>query len=141
MKNLPRLVDVTSFSDKRGSLGVVEDTDLPFDIKRVYYLFDVPLGAVRGEHGHKSLQQLIICMNGICEITLNDGYEQFHFRLSSPAQGLYVPSGMWRRLHFREPSTVCCVLASQNYDKDDYIFTYEEFQAWVQDRDDRNGSE
>lgn len=134
MNDVPRLVDVTSFSDVRGSLGVVEARDLPFDIERVYYLFDVPLGAVRGEHGHKTLQQLIICMNGICEITLTDGHQSHFFELRRPSQALYVPPGMWRRLHFREPATVCCVLASQPYDKSDYIFSYEEFLAWVREQ-------
>lgn len=129
--NTPTLREITSFSDARGRLGVIEDADLPFDIRRVYYLFDVPLGAKRGEHGHKTLQQLIICMSGICEITLNNGYEQFHFRLDSPAQGLYVPPRMWRSLHFREPGTVCCVLASQPFERDDYIYTFEEFRDYI----------
>lgn len=135
MKHPPRLFDVNSFRDKRGGLCVLEGADLPFPIQRVYYLFDVPLGAVRGEHGHKKLEQLMICMNGICDITLNDGSQSYQFRLETPAQALYVPAGMWRQLHFREPSTVCCVLASAPYDKEDYLFAYEDFQNWVQQQD------
>lgn len=128
----PRLVDVKTFTDLRGSLGVVEEGDLPFTILRVYYLFDVPLGAVRGEHGHKTLQQLLICMHGVCDVVLNDGSRQHHFVLETPAKGLYVPPGMWRRLDFRAPETVCCVLASQPYDRDDYLFAFEDFRAWVE---------
>jgi len=132
---VPHLIDIRNYIDSRGSLGVVEDADLPFQIRRMYYLFNVPLGAVRGEHGHKKLQQLIICMNGICDITLNNGFEQFPFRLDSPAKALYVPPRMWRSLHFREPSTVCCVLASRPYEKEDYLFTYEEFRRFVRETD------
>jgi dTDP-4-dehydrorhamnose 3,5-epimerase-like enzyme len=131
MDHSPSLIEVSNFIDMRGSLGVVEDSALPFDIRRMYYLFDVPLGAVRGEHGHKKLQQLILCLNGQCDITLNDGHRQYHFELPSPAQGLFVPPGLWRQLRFREPATVCCVLASMPYDKDDYIFSFDEFEAWV----------
>ncbi len=133
------MFDARSFHDKRGSLAVLEGGDLPFQIRRIYYLFDVPLGAVRGEHGHKKLEQLMICMNGICDVTLNDGHRSHHFRLESPAQALYVPPGMWRQLHFREPATVCCVLASAPYDRDDYLFDYEEFQKWVQEQE--NGAD
>lgn len=129
--DIPRIIDLPSFIDARGSLGVVEGTTLPFDIRRVYYLYDVPIGAVRGEHGHKRLQQLILCMHGQTEITLNDGKRQYPFTLSGPAQGLYVPPGMWRRLRFVMPGTVVCVLASRPYETDDYIYTYEEFLAWV----------
>lgn len=137
MKSSPALLEIRCFQDKRGSLCVLEGEDLPFDIKRIYYLFNVPLGATRGEHGHKTLKQLIICMNGICDIVLNDGYQQYHFKLETPSRALYVPAGMWRQLHFREPSTVCCVLASAPYDKDDYLFEYEDFCRWV--RDQNNG--
>lgn len=134
MKHIPRLIDRNCFRDKRGGLCVLEGDDLPFAIQRVYYLFDVPFGAIRGEHGHKKLEQLIICMNGICDITLNDGYRSYEYRLERPTEVLYIPAGMWRQLHFREPSTVCCVLASAPYDKEDYLFSYEDFQAWVQTR-------
>jgi dTDP-4-dehydrorhamnose 3,5-epimerase-like enzyme len=131
---VPSVVAIRSHLDARGSLGVVEGADLPFEIRRIYYLFDVPIGAVRGEHGHKQLEQLIICMNGRCDITLNDGRGQFHFTLDRPTQGLHVPPGMWRQLRFREPGTVVCVLASRPYEVEDYIYSFEEFLTWAKAR-------
>lgn len=136
MNSLPRVFDVNSFRDGRGGLCVLEGEGLPFTVERIYYLFDVPLGAIRGEHGHKKLEQLVICMNGACDITLNDGRQSYHFLLDDPAKALYIPPGMWRQLAFQKPSTVCCVLASTRYDRDDYLFTYEDFQKWVQDESD-----
>lgn len=127
----PTLVQLPRFVDGRGSLGVIEDKDLPFDIRRIYYLYDVPMGAARGEHGHKQLEQLILCMHGQVEIILNDGTRQFPFTLTDASMGLYLPPGLWRRLRFLVPETVVCVLASRPYEKDDYIFEYEEFLAWT----------
>ncbi|MFN4131179.1 MAG: sugar 3,4-ketoisomerase, partial [Paracoccaceae bacterium] len=109
-------------------------TTLPFDIRRVYYLYDVPIGAVRGEHGHKRLQQLILCMHGQVEVTLNDGHSQFPFTLMDSSTGLYLPPGLWRRLRFLVPETVVCVLASRPFEKDDYIYEYEEFLVWARQR-------
>lgn len=128
------MVDLQNFSDARGCLGVVEAQDLPFDINRIYYLFDVPIGAVRGEHGHKELQQLLICMNGACRVTLNDSAERFHFDIDSPVVGLYVPPGMWRSLQFLAANTVVCVLASRPYEEEDYIYSFEEFRTWAQSK-------
>lgn len=130
----PVLVQLPSHIDGRGSLGVVEAADLPFDIRRIYYLYDVPMGAVRGEHGHKRLQQLILCLHGEVEIVLNDGARQFPFTLTDASTGLYLPPGLWRRLRFLVPETVVCVLASLPYEKDDYIYEYEEFLAWARAR-------
>lgn len=129
----PKLLDVACFSDARGQLGVVEGSDLPFDIKRIYYLFDIPIGAVRGEHGHKRLEQLMICMNGACEVTFNDGTRQFKFTLDTPGKGVLVPPGLWRSISFKEPNSVLCVMASHAYEQDDYLYSYEEYLAWVQE--------
>jgi len=128
---VPRLLDAPSFMDGRGVLGVLEGAALPFDIQRVYYLYDVPIGAVRGEHGHKRLEQLIICMHGQTEAMLNDGTRQFPFVLNSPSQVLYVPSGHWRQLRFKAPETVVSIMASRPYEVDDYIYEYEDFLTWV----------
>ena len=133
--SLPSIVDVRSHLDARGSLGVVEGADLPFDIQRVYYIFDVPIGAVRGEHGHKRLEQLIICMHGVVEITLNDGTGQYHFTLDTPAKALHVPPGLWRSLKFQMPGTVVCVLASRPYETEDYLYSFEDYLAWARTRD------
>ena len=132
---IPSFFPVTTHRDARGSLGAMEGDDLPFDVRRVYYLFDVPIGAVRGEHGHKTLEQLMICMHGRVEVTLNDASGQFHFVLDSPAIALHIPPGLWRSLRFVDPDTVVCVLASQPYDRQDYIYTFEEFLTWVASKD------
>jgi hypothetical protein len=127
----PSIVEIRSHSDARGALGVVENATLPFDIQRVYYLYGVPIGATRGEHGHKELEQLIICMHGRVDVTLNDGHRQYPYTLERPDQGLHVPPGMWRSLYFREPGTVVCVLASRPYEVADYIYSFEEFRTWA----------
>lgn len=137
----PSIVEIRSHIDARGSLGVVEGGDLPFAIRRVYYLYGVPIGAIRGEHGHKELEQIIICMHGRVDITLNDGRRQYPFTLDRPSQGLHVPPGLWRSLHFREPGTVVCVLASRPYEVADYIYEFEEYRNWALARPDENGQE
>lgn len=138
--SLPAIVPVRSHLDARGSLGVIEQADLPFQVQRVYYLFDVPIGAVRGEHGHKQLEQLMICMHGRLEVTLNDGSGQFHFTLDTPASALHVPPGLWRSLKFLEPGTVVCVLASRPYEKNDYIYSFEDYLVWARSRREASGA-
>lgn len=128
---LPELINIACFSDARGQLGVIESAELPFEIKRVYYLFDIPMGAVRGEHGHKKLQQFMVCMNGACEITFNDGDQQFKFTLDTPSAGVLVPPGLWRSIRFTKPDSVLCVFASHPYEQDDYLYSYEEFLEWI----------
>jgi len=126
----PQLIDLTHFKDQRGELGVIEQSSLPFDIQRVYYIFGVPIGAVRGEHAHKQLQQLMICMNGTCEISFSDGTQWFDFTLDRPSVGILVPPGMWRKIRFVTPDSVLCVMASRPYEPEDYIHSYEEFLVW-----------
>lgn len=128
----PCLVDLPNFTDARGQLGVVEAGDLPFDINRFYYLYGVPLGAQRGEHGHKRLQQILICLHGSCTVSLNDGVSITEFKLDSPDTGLYVAPGFWRSLSFNAPGTVVGVLASRPYETEDYLYTFEDFLAWKQ---------
>ena len=115
-------------SDRRGNLTVVENgKTLPFDVKRVYYLYDVPGGESRGAHAHKELSQLIIAASGSFTVTLDDGKCKRSFFLNRPYQGLYVKSGMWRTLEDFSSGAVCMVLASDVYKASDYIRTYEEF--------------
>ncbi|MEH6834738.1 MULTISPECIES: sugar 3,4-ketoisomerase [Falsihalocynthiibacter] len=128
----PCLLSLPNFSDARGQLGVVESGALPFEIKRFYYLFDVPLGAQRGEHGHKQLQQVMICLHGSCTVTLNDSKSTTEYKLTSPDVGLYVARGLWRSLSFDAPGTVVGVLASRPFETDDYLYTFEDFLAWKQ---------
>jgi len=108
-------------SDRKGNLTVVQNEDtLPFDVKRVYYLYDVPGGESRGSHAHRELSQLIIAASGSFRVTLDDGKIKRSFFLNRPYQGLYVRPGLWR-------GAVCMVLASDVYRKEDYIRDYNEF--------------
>lgn len=115
-------------SDRKGNLTVVENGQtLPFDVKRVYYLYDVPGGENRGSHAHKELSQLIIAASGSFTVTLDDGNCKRSFFLNRPYQGLYVKPGMWRDLEDFSSGAVCMVLASEVYQKEDYIRDYQEF--------------
>ena len=115
-------------SDRKGNLTVVENgTTLPFDVKRVYYLYDVPGGESRGAHAHRNLEQLIVAASGSFTVTLNDGKSKRSFFLNRPYQGLYVKSGLWRDLGDFSSGAVCMVLASEVYDAADYIRDYDEF--------------
>lgn len=115
-------------SDRKGNLTVVENGQtLPFDVKRVYYLYDVPGGENRGSHAHKELNQLIIAASGSFTVTLDDGKCKRSFFLNRPYQGLYVKPGMWRDLEDFSSGAVCMVLASDVYLKEDYIREYNEF--------------
>ena len=115
-------------SDRKGNLTVVENgKTLPFNVKRVYYLYDVPGGENRGAHAHKELEQLIIAASGSFTVTLDDGNSKRSFFLNRPYQGLYVKPGLWRDLVDFSSGAVCMVLASDIYKKEDYIRDYNEF--------------
>ena len=115
-------------SDRKGNLTVVENgVTLPFDVKRVYYLYDVPGGENRGSHAHKELSQLIIAASGSFTVTLDDGQNKRSFFLNRPYQGLYVKPGMWRDLVDFSSGAVCMVLASDVYKTEDYIRSYDDF--------------
>ena len=115
-------------SDRKGNLSVVQNgSTVPFDVKRVYYLYDVPGGESRGSHAHKELNQLIIAASGSFRVTLDDGNVKRSFTLNRPYQGLYVKPGIWRVLDDFSSGAVCLVLASELYDKEDYIRDYQEF--------------
>lgn len=118
-------------SDRKGNLTVVENGQtLPFDVKRVYYLYDIPGGESRGAHAHKDLEQLIIAASGSFTVTLDDGNCKRSFFLNRPYQGLYVKSGIWRDLDDFSAGAVCMVLASDVYKAEDYIRSYEDFVAF-----------
>ena len=115
-------------SDRKGNLSVVENgATLPFDVKRVYYLYDVPGGEDRGSHAHRDLEQLIVAASGSFTVTLADGKCKRSFFLNRPYQGLYVKPGMWRELTDFSSGAVALVLASDIYKKEDYIRDYDEF--------------
>lgn len=115
-------------SERKGNLSVVENgITLPFDIKRAYYLYDVPGGESRGAHAHKELEQLIIAASGSFTVTLDDGTTKRSFFLNRPYQGLLVKPGLWRDLEDFSSGAVCLVLASDIYKNDDYIRDYNEY--------------
>ena len=118
-------------SARKGDISVVENgLTVPFDTKRVYYLYDVPGGVNRGGHAHKELQQLIVAVSGSFTVVLDDGSVKRSFILNRPYMGLYVVPGIWRVLEDFSSGSVCLVLASEKYDPDDYIRDYDEFIAF-----------
>ena len=115
-------------SDRKGNLTVVENgITLPFDVKRVYYLYDVPGGESRGSHAHKELEQLVVAASGSFRVTLDDGKSKRTFYLNRPYQGLFIKPGLWRDLDDFSSGAVCMVLASDVYKAEDYIRDYQEF--------------
>lgn len=128
LTNECKLIDIPKVSDLRGNLSYIEAGEhLPFDIKRVYYLYNLPDGSERGSHAHKNLSQFIIAMSGSFDVVLNDGREQKRFHLNRPDYGLYVCPMMWRDLDNFSSGAVCMVLASEHYDEADYIRDYQQF--------------
>lgn len=127
-----RLLELPRVHDPRGNLTFLESSrQIPFEIRRVYYLYDVPGGAERGGHAHKALHQLMIAMSGSFDCTLDDGRERRKFHLNRPYYGLYIPPRLWRELDNFSSGSVCMVLASEFYTEDDYLRTYEAFQGFV----------
>lgn len=125
-----RLVNLPKIYDPRGNLTFIEGgSHIPFEIKRVYYLYDVPGGAERGGHAHKELHQLIIAMSGSFDVILDDGNGKHRFHLNRSYYGLYVCPMMWRELDNFSSGSVCLVLASNQYDEADYYRDFKEFIA------------
>ena len=128
-----RLVDLPKIGDPRGNLTFIEGGQhVPFDIARVYYLYDVPGGEARGGHAHKRLEQLVIAASGSFDIVLNDGAETRTFSLNRSYVGLYVPRMLWRELENFSSGSVCLVLASRPYEEDDYYRDFDAFTAAAQ---------
>jgi dTDP-4-dehydrorhamnose 3,5-epimerase-like enzyme len=126
-----KLIDLPVVPDERGNLSFIEENrHIPFDIKRVYWLYDVPGGATRGAHAHKKLYQLIIAASGSFRVTLDDGTQKRSFFLNRSYQGLLVVPGIWRDLDDFSSGAVCMVLASELYDADDYIRDYGDFLSF-----------
>lgn len=125
-----KLIDIPIAHDIRGSLAVVEGETIPFSIKRVYYLFDVPTDAYRGGHAHKNLYQCIVALSGSFEVVLDDGKHKKRVMLNKPNKGLLIPTGIWRELENFSSGAVCLVLASEEFDEEDYIRDYDEFLTY-----------
>ncbi|MCQ2244477.1 MAG: FdtA/QdtA family cupin domain-containing protein [Bacteroidaceae bacterium] len=124
---LPKITDPT-----RGSLTFVQNSDeFPFEIKRAYWTYDVPAGEWRGGHAHKKLKQLILAVSGCFTLKLDDGKEKKEFLLKNPFQAVLIEEGIWRELHDFSAGAVCMVLASEEFDEEDYIRDYDEFIEWT----------
>ena len=117
--------------DERGQLVSLEEfTDIPFEIKRVYYMYDTGKNVRRGYHAHKNLEQILICIHGSCKILLDNGREKKKVFMEKPYEGLYIPNNMWREMYDFSPDAVLMCLASDVYKEEDYIRDYEEFLAY-----------
>ncbi|WP_269620998.1 sugar 3,4-ketoisomerase [Zhongshania sp. BJYM1] len=122
------MLDLPVRGDDRGSLIALEGgITLPFEIKRVYYIFDTSDGVSRGFHAHKKLQQLMVCLSGRCRVVLDDGVRREEVWLESPTQGLQIGNMIWREMHDLSPGCVILVVAGEYYNEDDYIRSYQDF--------------
>ncbi len=121
------LIKIPKIEDPRGNLSVIENDIVPFDIKRVYYLYDVPAGAERGGHAHKKLQQFLVALSGSFEVVLNDGNEEQIITLNKPFEGLLIKNEIWRELKNFSSGAVCLVVASEVFDEEDYIRDFKDF--------------
>jgi dTDP-4-dehydrorhamnose 3,5-epimerase-like enzyme len=122
------MMDLPRVNDPRGNLTFLEsNTHLPFDIKRVFYLYDVPTAASRGSHAHKSLEQFLVCLSGSFDVEIDDGVNRKTIHLNRPWKGLYIPPMIWAGEVNFDPGTICLVMASMPYDESDYYRNYEEF--------------
>ena len=124
--SIPKIIDEKG----RGKLSVIEKSIIPFEIKRVYYLYDVPSDAFRGGHAHKDLYQFMIPLSGSFEVSIDDGFNSKKIMLNKPDQGLLIPSGIWREMDNFSAGSVCLVLASEVYDESDYFRDYNSFQDY-----------
>lgn len=126
--DLCKIIELPKIPDPRGNLTFIEGgRHIPFDIKRVFYLYDVPTGEDRGEHAHKELQQFLICLSGSFDVTLDDGRTKSVIKMNRPWKGLYIPPMIWASEVNFDSGSVCLVLTSDYYNEADYIRDYNEF--------------
>lgn len=124
-----KFIDIPKIEDRRGNLSVIEKDCIPFEIKRVYYLYDVPSGAYRGGHAHKEQLEFLIALSGSFEVVLKDGENEQKIMLNRPDKGLLIPTGIWRELENFSSGAVCLVLASDVFSEDDYIRNFKTFKS------------
>lgn len=128
------IIAIPKIEERRGNLSVIENDTIPFDIKRVYYLYDVPTGSERGGHAHKELQQFLVALSGSFDVVLNNGKEEQIVTLNKPYEGLLIKSGIWRELRNFSSGSICLVVASEVYIEEDYIYDFDEFVAYANDK-------
>ena len=130
-----RLINLPRINDPRGNLTFIEnDRHIPFEIKRVYYLYDVPGGSARAGHAHKTLHQFLIAMSGSFDVTVDDGEQKMKFHLNRSYYGLYIPPMTWREIDNFSSGSVCLALASDFFDETDYYRQYSEFKKAIEDK-------
>ena len=129
---LGKLIDLPKIADPRGNLTIAEERkDIPFDVKRVYWVYDVPSGENRGGHAHRQCSEFIVAVSGSFTVTLNNGTEQKTYLLNHPYQGLLVGTGIWRTLDDFSSGAVCLVLASERFAEDDYIRDFDQYLEYL----------
>ncbi len=125
------IIDLPKFEDPRGNLSFIEEfKQIPFKIERVYWIYDVPGGQVRGGHAFKEQQELIVALSGSFDVLVDDGIEKQTFSLNRSYYGLYIPAGMWRQMENFSTNSLAMILSSTPFNEDDYIRNYDEFKAY-----------
>ncbi len=131
-----KTIELPRFLDRRGNLSVIEQMkQIPFEIERTYWIYDVPGGEMRGGHAYKSNREFIVALSGGFDVVLDDGVERRTFPLNRSYYGLYVPNGIWREMNNFSTNSVALVLASEPYSPQDYIFDYEQYKTMTFDED------
>lgn len=125
------IIDIPKINNAKGNIGVIENDTIPFEIKRVYYLFDVPSGAKRGGHAHKNLKQILIAISGSFDVILKDGKNKETVTLNRPDKGLLIENNIWRELENFSSGAVCLVMASEVFSEEDYIRTYKDYLKFI----------
>ena len=130
-----KLLNLPKIGDERGNLSIIEQIkQIPFEIKRVHWIYDVPGGVNRGSHAYKETQEFIVALSGSFDVEVDDGSSKQVFPLNRSYYGLYVPNGMWRTMTNFSTNSLALVLSSTDYDENDYIMDYEEYRLWTRDR-------
>ncbi|WP_329804729.1 sugar 3,4-ketoisomerase [Flavobacterium facile] len=126
-----KIIDIPKINNTKGNIGVIENNTIPYEIKRVFYLFDVPSGAKRGGHANKKTNQVLIAISGSFDVVLKDGNSKEIITLNRPDKGLLIENNIWRELENFSSGSVCLVLASEEFSEEDYIRSYKEYLSFV----------
>ena len=127
-KDWVRIIDIPKVHERRGKLAVIENGTIPFDVKRVYYLYDIPTYTRRGGHAHKKQESFIVALSGSFDVIVDNGFTKERIVLNKPDKGLYVPVGIWREIENFSSGSCCLVLASTEFDENEYIRDYNTFK-------------
>ena len=131
MNDKPDLKELPKIEDPRGNLTFLQnDTEIPFKINRVYWIYDVPGGQKRGGHAFKKQKEFIVALSGSFDVVINNGHHEYIFSLNRSYKGLYVPNGYWRQMENFSTNSVALVLSSTHYDRNDYIYDFNEYLEW-----------